>query len=160
MTNHHLAHINIGRIVTDTPDDPKLADFMAALDDINALAEASPGFVWRLQDDSGNATGIHAFDDPRMLVNMSVWESVETLHAFAYKSAHTAFVGRRLEWFEAPSGVIVALWWVAAGHRPTLDEAKARLDYLARHGPTSQAFTFKQRFPAPQDTVGVPRAAL
>lgn len=155
MTEHHLAQINIGRIVTATPDDPKLADFMTALDDINALAEASAGFVWRLQDDSGNATRIHAFDDPRMLVkmlvNMSVWETVETLHAFAYKSAHTAFVGRRLEWFEAANDVIVALWWVPAGHRPNLDEAKARLDYLARHGPTSHAFTFKQRFPAPNE---------
>jgi hypothetical protein len=149
MTDYHLAQINIGRIVTDTPDDPRLADFMNALDEINALAESSPGFVWRLQSDSGNATDIHAFDDPRMLVNMSVWESVEALRTYVYQSAHTPFVGRRREWFDAPSGSIIALWWVPAGHLPTLEEAKQRLDHLQRHGPSDHAFTFKQPFPAP-----------
>jgi hypothetical protein len=149
MTDHHLAQINIGRIVTDTPDDPRLTDFMNALDEINALAETSPGFVWRLQSDSGNATDIHAFDDPRMLVNMSVWQSVEALRTYVYQSAHTPFVGRRREWFEAPSGVIMALWWVPAGHLPNLDEAKERLDHLRREGSSDHAFTFKQPFPAP-----------
>jgi hypothetical protein len=149
MTTYHLAELNIGRIVGDTPDDPRLAEFMAALDEINAQAEASPGFVWRLQDDSGNATSITAFDDPRMLLNISVWESVEALAAFAYKTDHAAFLARRGEWFEPPDGPDLVLWWVPAGHIPDTDEAKARLDLLIANGPTAEAFTFRDRFPAP-----------
>lgn len=149
MTAYHLAELNIGRIVGDTPDDPRLAEFMDALDKINALAEASPGFVWRLQDDSGNATSITAFDDPRMLLNLSVWDSVEALAAFAYKSNHAAFLARRREWFEALQGPDLVLWWVPAGHIPTIEEAKERLDRLISNGPTPEAFTFRERFPAP-----------
>jgi len=149
MTAYHLAELNIGRIVGDTPDDPRLAEFMAALDEINALAEASPGFVWRLQDDSGNATSITAFNDPRMLLNMSVWESAEALAAFAYKTDHAVFLARRREWFQPPDGPDLVLWWVPAGHIPTTSEAKARLDQLATSGPDPEAFTFRDRFPAP-----------
>lgn len=149
MTAYHLAELNIGRIVSDTTDDARLADFMNALDEINALAEASPGFVWRLQDDSGNATSITAFDDPRMLLNLSVWESAEALAAFAYKTDHAAFLARRREWFEAPQGPDLVLWWVPAGHIPTIEEAKERLDRLSTDGPSPDAFTFRERFPAP-----------
>ena len=148
MTAFHLAELNIGRIVGDTPDDPRLAEFMAALDEINALAEASPGFVWRLQDDSGNATSITAFDDPRMLINMSVWESAETLAAFTYKSGHAGFLARRKAWFEPPDGPDLVLWWMPAGHIPSIEEAKERLDQLTAEGPGPEAFTFKDRFPA------------
>ena len=149
MTAYHLAELNIGRIVGDSPDDPRLAEFMNARDEINALAEASPGFVWRLQDDSGNATSITAFDDPRMLLNLSVWDSVEALAAFAYKSNHAAFLARRREWFEPPQGPDLVLWWVPAGHIPTIEEAKKRLDRLTTEGPSPKAFTFRERFPAP-----------
>ena len=149
MDKYHLAQINIGRYIGDGPGDARFADFMAALDPINALAEASAGFVWRLQDDSGNATAILAFDDPRILLNMSIWESVEALADFSYRTAHAGFVGRRREWFEQSSGTYLALWWVPAGHVPGLDEAKARLDHIAEHGPTPHAFTIKHPFPPP-----------
>jgi len=132
-------------------DDPLLADFMAQLDAVNALAERTPGFVWRLKSDSGNATDIRAFDDPLMIVNMSVWESPDALFAFTYKTAHTKVMNRRKEWFESLPGPHMVLWWVPAGTRPTVEEAKQRLDYLAIHGPTAAAFTFKVRFPAPAD---------
>lgn len=144
----HIAQMNVGRTVAPL-DAPALADFMNNLDRINALAEASPGFVWRLQSDSGNATDIKTTDDPLFIVNMSVWLSVETLFDFVYRSAHTGFMGRRREWFEKPVEAYQVLWWVAAGHRPTAEEGLARLDHLRRQGPTAHAFTFKQRFPAP-----------
>ena len=149
MSAYHLAQFNLARAVAPL-DDPKLAPFMARLDEINALAEASPGFVWRLQSDSGNATDIRAFDDPNMLVNMSVWTSAEALFDYVYRSGHAKVMARRGEWFERMSGPYTVLWWIPAGHHPTVEEANERLDHLNRHGPTPEAFTFKQRFPAPQ----------
>lgn len=149
MTEFHLAELNIGRIVGDTPDDPRMAEFMAALDEINALAEASPGFIWRLQDENGNATSITAFDDPRMLLNLSVWETPDALAKFTYKTAHAGFLKRRNEWFDPPDGPDLVLWWVPAGHIPTVEEAKTRLDRLIADGPGPDAFTFRDRYPAP-----------
>ncbi|HVO16582.1 MAG TPA: DUF3291 domain-containing protein [Alphaproteobacteria bacterium] len=150
MTSHdwHIAQMNVGRTVAPV-DSPALADFMGALDRINALAEASPGFVWRLQSDSGNATDIKVSDDPQFIVNMSVWSSVEALFQFVYQSAHTPVMGRRRDWFEKPTEAYQVLWWVPAGHRPTPQEGLARLEHLRRHGPTAHAFTFKQRYPRP-----------
>jgi hypothetical protein len=130
-------------------DSPPLAEFMAALDGVNTLAEASPGFVWRLKSDSGNATDIKASDDPRFIVNMSVWSSVEALFAFVYRSAHTKVMTRRREWFERPEAAYQVLWWVPAGTTPSVDEALARLEHLRAHGPTAHAFTFKERHPPP-----------
>ena len=150
MSESHLAQLNIARARAPL-DDPLLADFMAQLDAVNALAESTPGFVWRLKSDSGNATDIRAFADPHMIVNMSVWESVDALFAFTYKTAHTKVMNRRKEWFESLPGPHLVLWWVPAGRLPTLDEAKERLDHLAAHGPTSVAFTFKVRFAPPID---------
>ncbi len=150
MTGYHLAQFNIARAVAPM-DDPILADFMAWLDAINALAEDSPGFVWRLQSDSGNATDIQAYDDPRMLINMSVWDSVKSLFDYVYSSGHGKVMARRREWFKRFDGPYVVLWWVPAGHRPSLLEARDRLVHLERHGPSAQAFTFKARFPAPSD---------
>lgn len=146
----HLAQLNVGRVLAPT-DDPALADFMAALGRINELAERSPGFVWRLQGDNGNATAILATQDPRFLVNMSVWDSIEALFAFVYRSAHTAIMARRREWFEKPVEAYQVLWWVPAGHTPTTDEALARLRHLQDHGPSAHAFTFKQHYPPPSD---------
>ncbi len=143
-----LAQVNIGRAVAAL-DSPRLADFMANLDRINALAERSPGFVWRLQSDSGNATDIQVSDDPRLIINLSVWQSVEALAGFAYRTAHSKFVVRRAEWFEALERPYLALWWVPAGHRPDVAEAMARLDRLAELGPSPEAFTFKTSFPPP-----------
>jgi hypothetical protein len=145
----HLAQLNIGRLRAET-DDPSLAEFMAALDPINALADAAPGFVWRLQTDEGTATAIRAFpDDPLMALNLSVWESIEALADFAYRSAHTAFLRRRSEWFARLGEVYLVLWWIPAGTVPTVDEALVRLDHLRTFGPTPEAFTFRQPFPHP-----------
>ncbi len=146
----HLAQLNIARAIAPL-DSPPLADFVAALDRINALAEASPGFGWRLVGDGGNATDVRVGDDPDVIVNMSVWASVEALFEFTYRSGHIEVMRRRREWFEASSGPYMVLWWIPAGHVPTVDEAMARLAHLRAHGPTAHAFTFKQRFAAPGD---------
>ena len=142
----HVAEFNIGRTVAPL-DDPALADFVDNLQLINALGDASPGFVWRLQDQFGAATTIRAFDDPLMIVNLTVWETIESLRAFAYRTTHVEYLRRRREWFEPLAGPSLVLWWVPAGHRPTIDEARERLDRLAADGPTPAAFTLKTTFP-------------
>jgi hypothetical protein len=150
----HIAQLNVGTTVAPL-DSPELADFVAALDGTNALAEASAGFIWRLKSDSGNATDIRASDDPNFIVNMSVWASVDALFAFVYRSVHTKVMARRRDWFSKPDDAYQVLWWVPAGHQPTVEEALARLEHLRRHGPTAHAFTFKHRYPAP-DSGGEP----
>ena len=147
-TTHHLAQINIGRMRAPL-DTPVMADFVAQLDEINALAERSPGFVWRLTGQGNDATSLRPFDDDFIIVNMSVWESLDDLRAYVYKGAHTAVMRRRREWFEQFESVYLALWWVEAGHLPTVKEAKQRLLHLEAHGPTAEAFTFKQPFAPP-----------
>lgn len=150
-----LAQINVGRLVAPA-DDPAVAEFMNALAQVNALAESSPGFVWRLKDEVGaGATNIRAAPDDQFIVNMSVWTDPDQLFQFVYRSAHTPFMARRREWFDRFEGAYQALWWVPAGHRPTVDEALSRLWLLDRYGPSPQAFTFKARFPAP-GTTGMP----
>ncbi len=144
----HIAQLNIGILLVQR-DEPMVAGFMEALDPINAIADASPGFVWRLVTPEGNATAIRPFDDERILVNMSVWESIEALEAFTYRSPHTPYIGRRREWFQRFEGHFMVLWWVAAGHLPDVEEAKERLALLERDGPTRAAFTFRRRFPPP-----------
>lgn len=126
-----------------------MAGFVAQLEPLNALADTSPGFVWRLQDEAGDATAIRVFDDERILFNMSLWESIEALEAYAYSSAHVEAVRARAGWFEARGKPNLVLWWVAAGDIPTVDDARSRFDLLWAHGPTPQAFTFRQRFEAP-----------
>lgn len=141
-----LAQVNIARLRAPL-DDPMIVDFVAGLDRINALAESTPGFVWRLKDEGGNATEIAWDDDPSVIVNMSVWESLKALRGFTYRSGHTEFLKRRREWFERLD-VFMALWWVPAGHGPTVQEARERLEHLQKHGPTPHAFTFAQPFGA------------
>jgi hypothetical protein len=136
-------------------DDPRIAAFVNKLDEVNALAEASPGFVWRLKSDSGNATDIKASEDPNFIVNMTVWSSAETLFDFVYKTAHRLVMAQRREWFAPPTGAYAVLWWVPAGHRPTVEEGLARLARLDRDGPTPEAFTLKAKFPPP-DRADVP----
>jgi hypothetical protein len=148
MTDWHIAQLNVARAVAPLDSAP-LADFMAQLDAVNALAEGSPGFVWRLKSESGNATDIKASDDPQFIVNMSVWQSLEALFGFVYRSAHNKVMVRRREWFEKPAEAYQVLWWVPAGHAPTVAEALERLAHLRAHGPGSYAFTFKQRYPMP-----------
>jgi hypothetical protein len=147
-SRYHLAQVNIGRVRAPL-DDPIMEGFRTQLDPINALADRTPGFVWRLQTDAGNAMAIRPFDDERMAINMSVWESLEALQQFVYKSGHVGTLRDRQQWFEPIDGPILALWWIAAGHIPTLDEAKERLDHLKAHGPSAHAFTFRKAFPAP-----------
>ena len=152
MTVFHLAQVNVARALAPL-DDPLLADFVANLDRVNALADAAPGFVWRLKDESGNATGIEVNDDPRVIINLSVWRTAELLFDFVYKTGHSSIMARRREWFERRDGPHMALWWVQAGHRPSVAEALERLALLAARGPTAEAFTFKTRFPAPDSVV-------
>lgn len=144
---HHLAQLNIARFRYE-PDDPRVSGFFEVLDHINALAENSPGFVWRLKDESGNATEIDVFGDHRLIVNLSVWESVEDLKAFAYKGDHLAAFRKRAEWFEPMPEGHLAMWWVEAGSVPSAEQAKQRLEYLRANGPSDKAFTFASLQPA------------
>lgn len=144
---YHLAQLNIARMLYPL-DDPRMAGFVNQLDEINTLAEASDGFVWRFQSDAGNATEYRPFDDDFIIVNMSVWESVEALHNYTYKSGHAKVFKQRKQWFERTEGYMV-LWWLPAGDTPTVEQAKQRLNHLTQHGPTHHAFIFRQHFPAP-----------
>ncbi|MBK9926989.1 MAG: DUF3291 domain-containing protein [Anaerolineales bacterium] len=150
MPKYHIAQINIGRILAPI-DDPLMAEFVAQLPAINALADASPGFVWRLQTEAGDATNVKVYDDDRIIVNLSVWESIESLREYAYRSQHTGVMKYRTKWFEKFDGPYMALWWVPAGHIPTLEEGKERLDHLRKNGNSPHAFLFKNVFPAPEE---------
>ncbi|NNE12035.1 MAG: GNAT family N-acetyltransferase [Ilumatobacter sp.] len=140
MAAAHIAQLNIGVMVAPT-DDPAVAEFMDALDEINALADESPGFVWRLQTDEGNATDIQIFPNPLQLVNMSVWETVDDLKTYVYRSPHVEYFRRRAEWFERDDRR-VALWSIAPGTIPELSDAVRRVEFLERHGPSPYAFGF------------------
>jgi hypothetical protein len=148
MTGWHIAQMNVG-VTVEATSHPQLADFMNQLDAVNALADRSPSFVWRLQSESGNATDIKPSDNPNFIVNMSVWENVEALFDFVYKTVHRMVMVRRREWFEKPVTQYQVLWWIPAGHKPTVEEGLARLAKLQANGPTPEAFSFKARFPAP-----------
>lgn len=127
-------------------DSPIMKEFMDNLVPVNALADASPGFIWRLQDDSGDATSIQAFDDPLLLVNMSVWTDFESLKTYILKTGHVDFLKRRYEWFEKMDTPSHVMWWVMEGHIPTLDEAKKRLEHLSKKGDTAHAFSVRRPF--------------
>lgn len=147
MAHYHIAQVNIGRIRAEL-DDPIMAGFVNRLAEINALADGSPGFVWRLKTDEGNATYLRPFADERTLLNMSVWEDVESLRHYVYQTAHRELLRQRHAWFEKFAGAYSALWWVPAGHVPGMDEAKRRVAYLDANGPTEFAFTFNALFAA------------
>ncbi|WP_084469324.1 DUF3291 domain-containing protein [Nocardiopsis trehalosi] len=149
MGDHHLAEINIGTLAHPL-DHPAMAEFVALLDPINAMAEASPGFVWRFTEDGANdATGLRPFG-PDVIVNFSVWESREALWDFTYRSDHLDLLRRRRDWFTHMRDIYLVLWWVPAGHRPDLAEAADRLALLRDRGPTPEAFTFAAPFPPPR----------
>ena len=148
-----LAQVNIARML-EPLDSPLLAGFVAALDPVNALADAAPGFVWRLQTEDGNATAVRAFEWDRagsagVLINMSVWESVETLAAFVYSDAHREVMRQRRSWFERMAVAHTALWWIPRGHIPTPAEAEERVIHLRVYGPTAHAFSLREHFPPP-----------
>ncbi len=144
----HLAQVNIGRL-SAPPEHPQVAGFFAALDQMNALAEASPGFVWRLQGDGNDATDLRPTPDPLMILNMSVWTDADALFAYVYRSAHTPVMAQRRHWFDRIDGAYQALWWLPAGEIPTIADALSRLWMIDRFGPSAHAFTFKAQFPAP-----------
>ena len=146
--NYHLAQINIARLIAPI-DDPKIAGFVSQLDTINAVADQAPGFIWRLKSESGNATDIAYNDDPFIIVNMSVWESIEALRNYAYKSDHRKVFQDRANWFEKMDKPNYCLWWIPAGHIPTVAEGRDRLEHYQIRGATPYSFWFSQRFPQP-----------
>jgi hypothetical protein len=146
MALYQLAQLNIASMLQPL-ESPGMADFVANLERINALAEASPGFVWRLQDEAGDATAIRPFGE-EVLVNLSLWRDVEALRDYVYKSAHAEILKRRAEWFARMGEAHMVLWWVPAGHLPSVEEAAERLRLLREQGPSVQAFSFRQTFPA------------
>jgi Domain of unknown function (DUF3291) len=163
VMDYHLAQVNIARMRAPL-DSPVLAGFVAELEPVNALADAAPGFVWRLQTEDGNATSVRAFEwdeagSAGVLVNMSVWESVEALAAYVYAGPHLAVLRRRREWFEQMRESYSALWWVPAGVRPATADAEDRIRLLRAHGPTPAAFTLNKHFPPPGAADASPRHA-
>lgn len=150
-SHFHLAQVNIAR-ARGQPSDPVMAEFVARLPEINALADGSPGFVWRLQTEDGDATAVRPYDDPNILINLSVWTDLEALRGYVFRGPHVEVMRRRREWFERFERIYVALWWVPAGHVPTVAEAVERLAHLERHGPTGFAFSFA----APYGPDGLP----
>jgi len=150
MATFHMAQVNIARMKAPL-DSPVMAGFLERLDEINALADRSPGFVWRLQTPAGNATYLRPYDDDRILFNLSVWETPEALKEFVYRTAHAQLLRMRQQWFEQFAGAYIALWWVPAGHIPGIDEAKKRLAYLDSHGPTQFAFALKSILPLDEE---------
>jgi hypothetical protein len=151
-SKYHLAQCNVGRAKASM-DDPVMAGFAARLEDINALADGAPGFVWRFQTESGNATSVQAFEDATILFNMSVWESPQALRTFVYRSDHANVMKQRRSWFEKFDGLYLVLWWIPAGHIPGIAEARERLAHLQQCGESAYAFSFAKIFPAP-DEVG------
>jgi uncharacterized protein DUF3291 len=150
MAAHHLAQVNLATLRAPL-DSPELAGFVAQLEPVNALADQSPGFVWRLQTEDGDATAIRPFEDDRVIVNLTVWASLEALRTFVYASRHLDVMRQRRAWFHRMPDPFMALWWVPAGIIPTVAEAKDRLELLACQGPTAAAFTFRAPFPEPAD---------
>lgn len=157
MSGVELAQLNIARARAPL-DEPVMDGFVSRLAEINALGEASPGFVWRLTDASGgDATAIRAYDDPLIIVNLTVWAGIDELVAFAYRTRHVELFRARRDWFVPLGGPSLVLWWVPAGHRPTIAEARERLDHLAAHGPTAHAFSLKSRFGPDGAAAALPR---
>jgi heme-degrading monooxygenase HmoA len=152
MPTYQLAQVNIARLKAPL-DSPELIDYVATIDSLNTLADQSPGFVWRLKTDQGDATAIRAFDDALIIVNLSVWESAEALKNYTYLSEHAAIMKRRREWFTKFESAYLVLWWIESGQFPTPAQARQRLELLDREGPTPQAFTFWKIFPQPEEAI-------
>lgn len=144
-----LAQFNVATAKFDN-DDPRFADFIDNLDQINGLGDQSPGAVWRFQDESGSAVEVSAYDDPRVLLNLTVWEDLESLWNYVYKTEHVEFLRRRTEWFEVESQPFLVMWWIPAGYRPTPAEGVERLDHLRANGPSPYAFSFRDNYEPPE----------
>lgn len=158
MTSYNLAQLNLAHLSAPL-DSPVLTDFVANLDRINLLAEQSPGFVWRLQTEEGDATSLRHFGED-VIVNLTVWRDTQSLHDYVYRSAHVEIMRRRKEWFQKMTEAYMVLWWVPEGHLPSLEEAGEKLARLRKYGPTAQAFTFKNAFSAPDSEALKPLAGF
>jgi hypothetical protein len=150
-TGHQLAQLDIA-LPAEPLTSARLAGFVELLEPVNALADTSPGFVWRLQTEDGDATAVRGFGDDRLIVNLTVWESLEALATYVYGGFHAEEVRRRREWFTHIREAYTVLWWVPARERPTVAEAERRLESLRRHGPTPYAFGVRSAFPPPGHT--------
>ncbi len=155
MSKFHLAQLNIAQMRTPM-DDPAMKDFVDNLEGVNKIAEGSPGYVWRLQTDEGDATAIRIFDDDMLLVNMSVWESVEQLKSFVYDSFHIEILKRKKEWFSKFDKAYQVMWWIRAGTEPSIEEAERRLVYLQENAESPYAFSFRQSFPPSAEHLELP----
>jgi Domain of unknown function (DUF3291) len=149
MSQFQIAQINIGRIKGVRIDDPIMKEFVDNLETVNKLAESSNGFVWRLKDENNNATSINPYNDEQIIINVSVWATIQDLEHFVYKTFHTDFLRRRKEWFQSFGKAYTAMWWVPEGQFPTIEEATEKLDYLQKNGPSAVVFDFKNKFPHP-----------
>lgn len=147
MVSYHLAELNIARCRAPL-DSPLMRGFVEQLDTLNTLADVSPGFIWRFKTEEGNATSVRPYNDPLIIVNLSVWKDPESLKAYAYKSGHAAAYKQRSEWFEHLKGPPLVLWWIPAHTLPSVEDGRRRLELLEANGPTREAFTFKSVFPA------------
>lgn len=148
---YQLAEINVAEMIGVNIDDPIMKEFVDNLDAVNQLAEESEGFVWRLKDESNNAASFNPYNNEQIIINISVWDTIETLEHFTYKTFHTDFLRRRKEWFAKYGKVSYALWWIPKDAFPTIEECVERLKYLEVHGPTANAFNFKTKFPRPKE---------
>ena len=148
---HQLAQINVARMIGVNIDDPIMKEFVDNLDSVNELAESSAGFVWRLKDESNNASSFNPYNDEQIIINISVWEDVDSLEQFTYKTFHTDFLKRRKEWFMKYGQAHFALWWIKENQFPTIDEAVKRLEHYQKNGPSEHAFNFKQRYNQPKN---------
>lgn len=145
---YHLAQLNLARLKAPKGD-PLTEEFFNAIPAINTLAEAQPGFVWRLVGEVKDHTDVPFFLDPHLVVNISLWKDVESFRHFVYKSGHVQYIKRKKEWFQPFDGPFAVLWWVEAGEIPTLAQAKEKLELLKQDGPTQQAFDLHNLFQAP-----------
>jgi Domain of unknown function (DUF3291) len=148
MTTFHISQVNVAQAKADMGSEV-MQGFVSRLDEINALADSANGFIWRLKEDSGSATAIRVFDDPLLLINMSVWANLESLKNYVYKSLHVELIKDRDAWFNKMGESHQALWWIPAGHFPSIEEAQKQLEYIRKHGPSAQAFKFAKPFPRP-----------
>jgi hypothetical protein len=151
MNNYQLAQINIARIKGVDINDPIMKEFVDNLDKVNALAENSEGFVWRLKDETNNATSLNPYNDEQVIINVSVWESIEALEHFVYKTFHTDFLKRRKEWFQTFGKAYTAMWWIPSGQFPTVQQAIDKLDHLQKNGASEIVFDFRKKFSKPKD---------
>tara|TARA_R110002020_G_scaffold42303_3_gene124159 strand:+ start:231 stop:692 length:462 start_codon:yes stop_codon:yes gene_type:complete len=146
---YQLAQINISRMIGVNINDPIMKEFVDNLDKVNNLAEHSEGFVWRLKDENNDATSFNPYNDEQVIINISVWESIESLETFVYKTLHTNFLKRRKEWFQKFGKVTTAMWWISEGDFPSVENAVEQLDYLQKNGPSQKVFDFRNKYAPP-----------